>query len=179
MKLDPEKTSYLEWLKGSQSICPLLPDSFELSKWISIDFLCSYSYQMEDILDLDSLKHKAHQPLKCFKPQTEEKNEDDNISKGAVNVVTTTRSQKIYISKRISKKRWIKSVIKSLEECVFWASLWRSVLIRSINLAGAHKFHCHAKGAPWTDRPSSCLVDNFILCLSFWRTVHQAEFHSV
>lgn len=51
---------------------------------------------MEDILDLDSLKHKAHQPLKCFKPQTEEKNEDDNISKGAVNVVTTTRSQKIY-----------------------------------------------------------------------------------
>lgn len=49
---------------------------------------------MEDILD--SLKHKAHKPLKCFKPQTVEKNTDDNISKGAVSVVTTTRSQKIY-----------------------------------------------------------------------------------
>lgn len=51
---------------------------------------------MADILDLDSLKHKAHQPLKCFKPQTEDKNADDNISKEAVSVVTTTRSQKIY-----------------------------------------------------------------------------------
>lgn len=51
---------------------------------------------MEDILDLYSLKHKAHQPLKWLKPQTEGKNADDNISEEAVSVVTTTRSQKIY-----------------------------------------------------------------------------------